>query len=96
MIAAITLPAALGGCASNETRPPLAGDIGPPPPYLQPVAIPPAKAGDSPVIDARRLTGSLRQANQRITCAREDWEITRDRMLGGNAASRREDCAMPK
>ena len=95
MIAAITLAAALGGCANSPPgREPLSRDIGGPPSYLQPVPIPPTRAGESPVVDARRLVGSLRQANGVIVCAREEWTLTRDRMMGVDVSASR--CAQGK
>jgi len=53
---------------------------------------PPARAGDSPVVDARRLTGSLREANGIIACARDEWMLTRNRMMGVVVDSRFKDC----
>lgn len=97
-IAAITLPVVLGACASDPRREPLSRDIGPPPAYLQPVAEPPAHRGGSPLVDARRLVGALREANTIITCARQDWRQTRDRMMGVAAGAHErkgEGCANP-
>jgi len=75
----------LAGCANSPPkREPLSRDIGPPPAYLRPVPEPPVRAGDSPVVDARRLTGSLREANSIIVCARDEWTLTRDRMMGAD------------
>jgi len=95
MIAAIILLAGLGACGNNTVgREPLSRDIGAPPSYLQPVPVPPARPGESPVVDARRLVGSLRQANGIIVCAREEWALTRDRMLGVEVSAPR--CAQAK
>ena len=95
-ISAITLHAALAGCASSTPkREPLSRDIGPPPPYLRPVSVPPSYEGLNAAADAKRLTGLLREANSIIVCARNEWVLTRDRMMGveGKAAPR---CAQAK
>ena len=82
MTVAITLLLALAGCGSDAAvRPPLARDIGPAPSYLQPVAEPAPSAGRSAFVDAKSLRHGLRRANTVITCAREDWERTRERLL---------------
>lgn len=68
------MPLLLGGCATNTPiREPVTRNIPGPPSYLQPVAVPHAKKGDSPFVVAEQRKHVIVRQNTVIVNARSAW-----------------------
>lgn len=75
----LTLVIPLAGCTSNPAgREPVTRTIPGPPSYLQPVAVPPARAGVSPFIVSEQRKQALGTANTIIAGARGAWSKMKD------------------
>jgi hypothetical protein len=98
-IVAFILITALGGCAANNSgsREPSKPDIGAAPPYAAEVHVPPARGGDSPVVQEQRERAGRLKANAIIRCLLADQAASRATFLGVPAAGAEpSNCARPR
>lgn len=88
----------LAGCGNSlhETRGTLARDIGGPPAYLLPIALPAPKPNESLYVVAAQRGQIIKKQNAVITCAIAERRDTRAAFLAGKVAGEGKPCLTGK